>query len=60
MSCVVGVSFLLMTSAVADAQAVGHRVDVNGMPMYYEVSGNGAPMVVLHGAYMNLSVQRDR
>jgi pimeloyl-ACP methyl ester carboxylesterase len=34
--------------------AVGSRVDVNGMQMYYEVSGTGEPLVVLHGAYMNI------
>src|SRR6266487_5550732 len=51
---------LLATPAMADAQAaprrpaVGHRVQVNGMPMYYEVSGQGEPLIVLHGAYMNI------
>ena len=34
--------------------AVGNRVQVNGMQMYYEVSGSGDPLVVLHGAYMNI------
>ena len=34
--------------------AVGARVQVNGMQMYYEVSGQGEPLVVLHGAYMNI------
>src|SRR5688572_5423792 len=29
-------------------------VDVNGMKMYYEVSGEGDPLIVLHGAYMNI------
>ena len=32
----------------------GQRVEVNGMQMYYEVSGAGEPLVVLHGAYMNI------
>ncbi len=45
---------LLTGNAVADAQAVGHRVKVNGMQMYYEVSGRGDPLIVLHGAYMNI------
>src|SRR5205814_10313647 len=40
--------------AVADAQAAGHRVKVNGMQMYYEVSGRGDPLIVLHGGYMNI------
>ncbi len=52
---------LLATPAIADAQAAprrpapaGHRVQVNGMRMYYEVSGQGEPLIVLHGAYMNI------
>ena len=40
------------TQQVAAAEA--HRVDINGMKMYYEVSGAGEPIVVLHGAYMNI------
>lgn len=34
--------------------AGAETVDVNGMKMYYEVSGEGEPLVVLHGAYMNI------
>src|SRR5688500_1364018 len=34
--------------------AEGSRIEVNGMQMYYEVSGNGDPLIVLHGAYMNI------
>ncbi len=34
--------------------AVGARVQINGMHMYYEVSGAGDPLIVLHGAYMNI------
>jgi pimeloyl-ACP methyl ester carboxylesterase len=45
---------LLTGPALAEAQAVGHRVKVNGMQMYYEVSGVGEPLIVLHGAYMNI------
>lgn len=51
---------LLATPAITDAQAAprrapaGHRVQVNGMLMYYEVSGRGEPLIVLHGAYMNI------
>jgi pimeloyl-ACP methyl ester carboxylesterase len=45
---------LLVGSAMAQAQAPGHRVSVNGMQMYYEVSGSGDPLIVLHGAYMNI------
>jgi pimeloyl-ACP methyl ester carboxylesterase len=45
--------FLLLASTVAQAQA-GHRIRIHGMSMYYEVSGSGAPLVVLHAAYMNI------
>ena len=46
---------LLFTSlACGEAQAAGARVKVNGMQMYYEVSGRGDPLIVLHGAYMNI------
>ncbi len=51
---VIAAQLLLVASAVADAQAVGKRVRVNDMQMYYEVSGSGAPLIVLHGAYMNI------
>jgi len=45
---------LLTGAALAHAQAVGQRVKVNDMQMYYEVSGQGDPLIVLHGAYMNI------
>ena len=49
------VAGLLFTNlAAGEAQAAGHRIEVNGMQMYYEESGRGEPLVVLHGAYMNI------
>jgi pimeloyl-ACP methyl ester carboxylesterase len=33
-------------------EATGYA-DVNGLHMYYEVHGNGAPVILLHGAYMS-------
>ena len=45
---------LFAATELANAQAVGQRVTVNGMKMYYEVSGTGDPLIVLHGAYMNI------
>lgn len=45
---------LCSSLSLANAQAVGQRVTVNGMRMYYEVSGKGEPLIVLHGAYMNI------
>ena len=38
----------------AESQPIGDRVEVNGMQMYYEVSGEGDPLIVLHGSYMNI------
>ena len=48
------VSLLLAAATIAESQGVGNRVKVNGMQVYYEVSGAGEPLVVLHGAYMNI------
>jgi pimeloyl-ACP methyl ester carboxylesterase len=50
----IAATLLVSYIATAGAQAVGKRVTVNGMRMYYEVSGEGDPVVVLHGAYMNI------
>ncbi len=33
----------------------GKYANVNGMKIYYEVSGKGNPLIVLHGAYMNIT-----
>jgi len=58
-TAVIAAAMLLTGVACAKAPeapppAVGARVQVNGMQMYYEVSGAGEPLVVLHGAYMNI------
>jgi pimeloyl-ACP methyl ester carboxylesterase len=45
---------LLAGPTLAAGEPVGDRVEVNGMQMYYEVSGAGGPLIVLHGAYMNI------
>jgi hypothetical protein len=47
-------ALLLPGPALADREPVGKRVRVNGMQMYYEGSGQGEPLIVLHGAYMNI------
>src|SRR6267378_2956523 len=47
-------AIMLVTGTVAGAQSMGHRVKINGMQMYFEVSGAGEPLIVLHGAYMNI------
>ena len=40
--------------AHAESHPIGNRVEVNGMQMYYEALGEGDPLIVLHGAYMNI------
>ncbi|MBL8982397.1 MAG: alpha/beta fold hydrolase [Gemmatimonadetes bacterium] len=52
-------AFLAMTTAFADVSAqqrptTGY-VPVNGLRMYYEVHGRGEPVVLLHGAFMNIT-----
>ncbi|KXF74845.1 oxidoreductase [Paramesorhizobium deserti] len=50
----IAVALLLAIPALAETRPAGQRVEVNGMRMYYEVAGEGAPLIVLHGAYMNI------
>jgi pimeloyl-ACP methyl ester carboxylesterase len=48
---------LLASSSVFaqdDAAPQTGYADVNGLHMYYEIHGTGAPLVVLHGAYMSI------
>ncbi len=50
---------LLMTMAITDLSAqqsptTGYA-PVNGLKMYYEVHGSGEPVVLLHGAFMNIT-----
>jgi pimeloyl-ACP methyl ester carboxylesterase len=51
-------SLSLIAQIVAYAQSTGNYASVNGMKMYYEIHGQGTPqtvpLVVLHGAYMNI------
>jgi pimeloyl-ACP methyl ester carboxylesterase len=51
---IIAAAVLLAGPARAQSEPVGDRVAVNGMQMYYEVSGEGDPIVVLHGSYMNI------
>lgn len=37
------------TESSAESAAEGHHADINGMRMYYEVRGEGEPLVLLHG-----------
>jgi pimeloyl-ACP methyl ester carboxylesterase len=53
-SGIIVMALLVAGAATAESQDAGKRVTVNGMQMYYEVSGQGEPLVVLHGAYMDI------
>jgi pimeloyl-ACP methyl ester carboxylesterase len=53
-TALIAAPLLFVAAALAEGQGAGARVNVNGMQMYYEVSGAGEPLVVLHGAYMNI------
>jgi pimeloyl-ACP methyl ester carboxylesterase len=53
-STIIAAVLLVAGVASAESQEAGKRVAVNGMQMYYEVSGQGSPIVVLHGAYMDI------
>ncbi|WP_455854721.1 alpha/beta fold hydrolase [Ensifer canadensis] len=53
-TALIAAALLIAGPALADSEPVGERVEVNGMKMYYEVSGEGEPLIVLHGAYMNI------
>ncbi|HXT20994.1 MAG TPA: alpha/beta hydrolase [Thermoanaerobaculia bacterium] len=47
-------ALLVPASLLGQQEPPGKRVAVHGMQMYYEVSGKGDPLIVLHGAYMNI------
>lgn len=50
----IAAALLVGGATLAAAQATGRHVVANGVSMYYEVSGSGEPIVVLHGAYMSI------
>jgi pimeloyl-ACP methyl ester carboxylesterase len=58
-AALIAVGLAFAAPAFAQSGPVGDRVEVNGMQMYYEVSGTGDPLVVLHGAYMNIPTMGD-
>lgn len=47
---------ILLSASAALAQSAPETgtVPVNGMEMYYEASGQGDPLIILHGAYMTI------
>ena len=50
----IAAALLVPVPVLAQHESPGKRVAVHGMQMYYEVSGKGDPLIVLHGAYMNI------
>ena len=58
-TALVAAALLMSTAAFAQDKPVADTVAVNGMDMYYEVSGSGDPLIVLHGAYMNIPAMGD-
>ena len=53
-TAIIAGAMLMTTTAFAQSEPIGQTVEVNGMQMYYEVSGEGDPLIILHGAYMNI------
>ena len=53
-SCLFAIFFATNLIVGGGTAANAEYAEVNGMKMYYEVSGEGDPLVVLHGAYMNI------
>ena len=53
-SILIAIALVAAGATGLSAQDTGKRVPVNGMQLYYEVSGAGEPLVVLHGAYMDI------
>jgi pimeloyl-ACP methyl ester carboxylesterase len=48
-------TLLLTTSAFAVEPTTSGYAPVNGLSMYYETYGEGEPIVLIHGAYMNIN-----
>ena len=43
------IPILVVSPIMAHAQHTGNYADVNGIRMYYEIHGNGDPLVLIHG-----------
>jgi pimeloyl-ACP methyl ester carboxylesterase len=50
----IAAALLAAGPAIAQTEPVGGHAEVHGMQIYYETSGQGDPLIVLHGAYMNI------
>src|SRR5215831_20552740 len=49
-SAITAASISLLAHATA-AQTNGNYAQVNGLKLYYEIHGTGAPLLLLHGAF---------
>ncbi|MBI1335174.1 MAG: alpha/beta fold hydrolase [Armatimonadetes bacterium] len=50
---------LVMTVASAQSKPTTGYAPVNGLKMYYEIHGSGQPVVLLHGAFMTITINWD-
>jgi pimeloyl-ACP methyl ester carboxylesterase len=51
----IAVTFVLATVVSDQQKPTSGYAPVNGLKMYYEIHGNGAPVVLLHGAFMAIT-----
>ena len=47
-------SFDLEREPKMSGESGGNYAEVNGLKMYYEIHGQGDPIVLLHGSYMTI------
>ncbi len=48
------VAAMALSSPLATAEERSGTMPINGLEMYYEIHGEGEPLVLLHGAYMSI------
>lgn len=49
-----------MATNSIQAQSAGNYADVNGIKMYYEIHGNGSPLVLIHGGGSTIKTNFNR
>ena len=53
-SALLAVSLSVMPITASAQEPITGSAPVNGLQMYYEIHGEGAPILLLHGAYMSI------